>query len=110
MRYVSQNLVNCCTTAGTSCTTNPQQIEIMELEHTVDRRTVSYVRLAVHDAYSVVGVVNKLDYRRVLLITSPRGKYPDIWRYRNFIVTQCRIGGRKVRCRFVQPFPYNSDL
>ena len=29
---VSQNLVNCCTTLGTSCTTNPEQIEVMELE------------------------------------------------------------------------------
>jgi len=33
MRYVSRNLVNCCTTVGTSCPTNPQQIEVMELEH-----------------------------------------------------------------------------
>ena len=29
--YVSRNLVNCCATAGTSCT-NPQQIEVTELE------------------------------------------------------------------------------
>ena len=29
---VSQNLVNCCTTVWTSCTINPQQVEVMELE------------------------------------------------------------------------------
>ena len=31
-RAVSQNLVNRCTTVGTSCTTNPEEIEVMELE------------------------------------------------------------------------------
>ena len=31
-RYVSQNLVNCCTTVGTSCTLNPQQIAVIKLE------------------------------------------------------------------------------
>ena len=32
MRCVSQNLVTRCLTAETRCTTNPQQIEVMELE------------------------------------------------------------------------------
>jgi len=32
-RCVSQKLVNCCATVGTSCTANPQEIEIMKLEH-----------------------------------------------------------------------------
>ena len=31
-RCFSQNLVNCCTAVGTSCTTNQEQIEVMELE------------------------------------------------------------------------------
>ena len=33
--YVSQIIVNCCTTVWTSCTTNPEQIKtlVMELEH-----------------------------------------------------------------------------
>ena len=31
-RAVSQNLVNRCTTVGTSCTTNPEEIEVMELQ------------------------------------------------------------------------------
>jgi len=30
--YVSRNLVNYCTTVRTSCTTNPQHIEVIELE------------------------------------------------------------------------------
>ena len=30
-RDVSQNLVNCCTTVGTSYTRNPEQIEVTEL-------------------------------------------------------------------------------
>lgn len=40
-RYVSRDLVNCCTTvgtAGTSCTANQQQIEVIELDH-YGRRT-----------------------------------------------------------------------
>jgi len=31
MRCASQNLMNCCTAVGTSCT-SPEQIEVMELE------------------------------------------------------------------------------
>jgi len=31
--YVSRNVADCCTTVETSCTTNSQQIEVMELEH-----------------------------------------------------------------------------
>ena len=31
-RYISRNLVNCCSTVETSCTANPQQIKVMELE------------------------------------------------------------------------------
>jgi len=35
-RSVSQNLVNCCTTVGTSCTTNSEQIEVLELKQSTD--------------------------------------------------------------------------
>ena len=31
-RYVSLDLVHCCAAIGTSCTTNPQLIAVMELE------------------------------------------------------------------------------
>ena len=37
-RYIKQNLVNCCTIVGTRCTTNPYEIEVMQLEH-CGRRT-----------------------------------------------------------------------
>jgi len=46
-RYIKQILVNCCTIVGTRCTTNPHEIEVMQLEH-CGRRTVK-------------SVVNKLD-------------------------------------------------
>ena len=37
-RYIKQNLVNCCTIAGTRCTTIPYEIEVMQLER-CGRRT-----------------------------------------------------------------------
>ena len=41
-----------------------------------------------------------------------RGKYPCFWRYLNFLVTQCAIGGRKCSCqkqaRSLQLCLYNS--
>ena len=61
------SLVNCCTTVGTSCTTNPQQIKIMELE---GRSTCNKLCASNNDASTVVGVIHKLDRRRVSL---PRG-------------------------------------
>ena len=61
LRDVSRNLVNACTTEGTSCTTHPQQIAPVE-HHVGD-----YICASSHDALTVVGVVNKLDRRRVLL-------------------------------------------
>jgi len=36
--YVSQNLVDCCTIVGASCTTNPEPIEVVESEN-YGRRT-----------------------------------------------------------------------
>jgi len=62
-RAVSRNLVNCCTTEGTSCTTHPQQIALVE-HHVGD---YIHVCASSHDALTVVGVVNKLDRRPVLL-------------------------------------------
>jgi len=37
-RYIKQSLVNCCTIVGTRSTTNPYEIEVMQLEH-CGRRT-----------------------------------------------------------------------
>ena len=67
-RHVSRYLVNCCKTVRTSCTTNRQQIEVTKLEK-YGRPTCNKLGVSSHDASTVVGVVNKLDYRRVLLTT-----------------------------------------
>ena len=53
------------TTVGTSCTTNPQQIEVIELVG-YSRQTCNNPRASSHDASTVVGVIHKLDRRRVL--------------------------------------------
>ena len=69
-------LVEILSTAGTSCTTNPQQIEVpvMELKH-YGRRTRS------KPVSTVVSVVNKLDRRRVLLTirSTCRGEIFRAW-------------------------------
>jgi len=61
-RCVSQNLVNCGTTVGTTCTTNPQQIEVMELE-SYSRPTCNKLRASSHDTLPIIGVIHKLDRR-----------------------------------------------
>ena len=64
--HVSRNLVSCFTTAGRSSTTSQQLIDVVELEHYgwADRHVVNS-----QHASTVLGVVNKLDRRRVLLTT-----------------------------------------
>jgi len=57
----SRNRVNCYTT-------DAEQIEVIELEH-YGRMTCGKTCVSVHDASTVVGKVNKLDRRRVLLTT-----------------------------------------
>ena len=57
--YVSRNLVNCRTAVGTSCTTNPEEIEVMELEG-YSRPSCNKLWAFSHDT---------LDRRRVLLTT-----------------------------------------
>jgi len=73
----SKYLVNCCTTVGTSCTTNPQQIEAIGSKH-YGGRMCNKLCASGHDVSTVVGpsVVNKLDRRQVLLKTRStyRGK------------------------------------
>jgi len=59
---VNRNLVSGCTTVGTRCTTNPQQIEILEIEH----------RQIFLSVYS--------------LEQSFRVKYPYFWNYPNFLI------------------------
>ena len=63
-RAMSFKIVSAAT--RTSCTTSPQQIDLMELEH-YDCQTCKKLRAPSHDATIVVSAVNKLDRRRVLL-------------------------------------------
>ena len=46
---ISVSGINCYTTVGTSCTTNPQQIEVMELEH-YGRPTCNKLCASSHDS------------------------------------------------------------
>ena len=67
-RYIGRNLVSCCKTAGTGCTTNPQQIRATELK--IGRLTCNKLCSSSHDAYTVVdSVVRKIHRRQVLLTT-----------------------------------------
>ena len=58
-RYSNQNLVKCCTIVGTRSTTNPYEIEVMQLEH-CSRRTCSLLCGSSHTS-AVISVVNKLE-------------------------------------------------
>ena len=53
MHSVSQNLVHCCTSVQTSCSANPQQVEVMVYQCVVNSR----------DVLTVVGVINKQCYK-----------------------------------------------
>jgi len=59
---------------ASSCTTNTEQIEVMELKGEVDRRVTNCV--SSNNASTVVGVIHKLDRRRVLL-TSRSTCHPE---------------------------------
>ena len=67
-RCATWNLVSCYTTVWTTCTTNPQQIEVIILALTRPR-TCNKLCASSHDASTVESVVNKLDRRWVLLTT-----------------------------------------
>jgi len=55
----------CTTVYGTSCSTYPEQIEVMELE-VYSRPTCDKLRAFSHDAFTAAGAIHKLDRRRVL--------------------------------------------
>jgi len=67
-RYVSRNLVNCGITVRTRCTANPPHIEVIELEH-CSRLAFNKLCVLPRRVDSRIGVVNKLDRRRVMLTT-----------------------------------------
>ena len=90
----------------TTCTTNSERIEVMELEG-YSRPTCNKLCSSGHDSSIVVGVIYKLDRRRVSSTTRPtcrgiifqvqslrqtsRGKYLWFLRYSDFLTTQCTI-------------------
>jgi len=57
-----------CTSVETSCTTNPEQVEVLELEG-YSRPTCSKLCATSSDASTVVGAIHKLDRGQVLLTT-----------------------------------------
>jgi len=61
---------HCCITVVTTCTTNSEQIEVMELEG-YSRPTCNKLCSSGHDASIVVGVIYKLERRRGLSTTRP---------------------------------------
>jgi len=65
-RCVSRNLVNPSTAVAISCTTNPQQMDVKELER-YGRPTCIKQSAPSNDASTVIGVIHKLDRRRTLL-------------------------------------------
>ena len=101
-------------TVETSSTANPQQIAVMELEG-YSRPTCSKQARLVDCRISVVNKLDRRRRRRVLLTTrstcrgeifqvrssgqSPRGKYPNFWRYQYFLTTEGGLGGRTPPCQ-----------
>jgi len=87
--------VKILSTVETSCTTNPQQIEVIDSKN-YSWPTSSTQRRLVDCG---IGVVNKLDRRSTChgesLEFGTKGSTIIFWRYPNFITTQCGIGGRK---------------
>jgi len=104
--------VKILSTVETSYQANPQQIELMELEGYSWPTCSKQPRLV--DCR--IGVVNKLDRRRVLLTTRStcHGSVPSFWRHLNFLLTLCAINESKDPCqkpaRFVQSFRHNTGL
>ena len=127
--FVSRNPVNCCTTVGTSCTTNWEQIEALKFEG-YSRPTRD--RLRATSNYALDGLrcdpqarpSIEFCWQRHRLATvkfsksrawgKVRGKYLYFRRHQNFLTTQYGIGGRKLPyqnpARLVQSFRYNTGF
>jgi len=101
-------LVKILSTVETSCTTYAHYVAVMELQGYSWSTCSKQPRLG----HCCPGVVNKLDRRRWRLrdllttrstcrgeMVSIGGKYPNFWRYPNFLITQCGLGGRKPPCQ-----------
>ena len=88
---------------GTSCTTNPEQIEVTESEDTVDQRVKNNVHPATTRSTVVGATVDEFCWLHYQLAVakfskarvwgqSSRGKYPYFWSYPNFLITLSKIG------------------
>jgi len=77
-RCVSRNLVNPSTAVAISCTTNPQQMDVKELER-YGRPTCIKQSAPSNDASTVIGVIHKLDRRRTLLTIMTKFSKSWIW-------------------------------
>jgi len=98
---------------GTSCTSNQEQIEVMELKGYI-RPTCNKLCVSSHDAHdrhrcnpharpSTTLTTSLTCSREIFIIQSleqsSRGKHPYFRRYPNFLKTQFRIGQRKLPCQ-----------
>ena len=73
---------------------------------TVDRRVIKYVLSCVRSASTTVDLSHSLATRSMFRDEvqsfrqiSCRGKCPYFGKYRNFLITLCRTGRRKLRCQ-----------
>jgi len=98
---------------GTSCTSNREQIEVMELNGYI-RPTCNKLYVSSHDALdrhrcnpharpSTTLTTSLTCCREIFIVRSleqsSRGKHPYFRRYPNFRKTQFRIGQRKLSCQ-----------
>ena len=104
-RYVSRNLVNCGTTVGTGCTTNPQQIGVMELER-YGRRTCSKPRASSHDAVHR-RKCGQQARQSISFVNFPHDRMP--WRNMHLVkvnLTQGRFAAARGSVYIIQQGPY----
>ena len=84
--------VRILSTVETSCTTNPQQIAVMELEGYSWPTTTSFVDNAI--------VLLWRNFLSPEFGTESQREVPSkFWRYPSFLMTQCGIDGRKPPCQ-----------
>ena len=91
------------TTVWISCTTNPQQVEVMELRHYVDGRVINYRRCGQQPRSSTHVVDNMINFPGAFLSRPTEfgvksEEVPLFWRHSNFLITQHRRSGRKPSC------------
>jgi len=84
-RCVRQNLANCCIRVGTACTTNPEQIEVTELER-YSRPTYAQTCAFSHDALDRRRCNPQADRRRVFW----SHQYSEDLQWRNFLSAKFR--------------------